>query len=559
MRRDPAALADTAFDVLVVGGGIHGACVARDAALRGLSVALIDRGDFGCGTSHNSFKLLHGGVRYVQHFDLGRMRQSLGDRRAWLRTAPHLTRVLRFVTPTHGMSTRSKAAFRAAFLIHELVGFDRNSGVGSAHKVPGASVIGRSEALRALPWEANSGLTGAAIWFDGQMEDANRLLLECVIDAVEHGAEAANYVQASSLLHLNGRVVGVRARDVLSGRDFEIRAAATVNAAGPWAAGLLGTLGSESVPRRALIKNMNLVVGRRLADHGVGFYSTRESDGLVGNAARLYFVTPWAGVSIIGTTHFEFHGSPADSLFTEQDVNEFIDEVSAALPELDLSINDVLYCHAGLTPAESGDGRAAGRARRSAITDHAASGAGGLITVEGVKFTTARAVAQAAVDLIAGRAGKAVRPCSTASARLPGARDLESLEDLVRQTEAHVGAEGSTDLGQTELERLAMSYGCRVLSVLSEGTRAPGEAPSVLCRRVRYAVRREMAVRLQDVLLRRMDVAERGALSRGDLEECAGVMAVELGWPQQRLDDEIADASRQLLRRFGRLSDTDRR
>lgn len=552
MQRNPAALANGRFDVLVVGGGIHGACVARDAARRGLSVALVDRGDFGAETSHNCFKLLHGGVRYLQHLQFGRMRQSLLERRAWLRTAPHLTSVLRFVTPTHGRAARSAAAFSAAFKVHELVGFDRNAGLAPERHIPKARTIGRSEAARELPWLEGSGMNGAAVWFDGQMEDANRLVLECILDAVEHGAEAANYVRAEQLLEENDRVVGIRARDSQSGDEFEIRARITINAAGPWAAELLAAGGKKVDQPSALVKNMNLVISKLATDDAIGFYSRRAGDAVVGKSSRLYFVIPWAGVSIVGTSHFAFEGKPGDTLFTEDEILEFMDEVSTALPGSTLSRDDVLYCHAGLTPGDEKPGTSGSRLRRSSVGGHAT----GLLEITGVKYTTARAVAEAAVDAAAARLGAGTRPCSTAVAPLPGARGFESVDALVgeakdRLTERHLPVPDAL-----ELERFARSYGSRLRGVLAE-TDAEGGDPSVLACRVRFAARHEMAVRLQDLVLRRLDRVERGVLTRREFDACALAMAKEHGWSAREIREQTADAKRQMRRHLAALGRDD--
>jgi glycerol-3-phosphate dehydrogenase len=267
MRRDLARLAERRFDLLVVGAGIHGACVARDAALRGLRVAVVDRGDFGGATSHNSFKLIHGGLRYLQHLDLLRVRQSLAERRFWLRAAAHLIRPLRFVIPTYGHGSRGREALWLALHMHDLIGFDRSRGLPPCQRVPPGRVLSRDEVLGLIPGLSDDRVTGGAAWYDGQMEDADRVLLECILDAAAADAEVANYVAAAGMLGDAEQVDGIRARDLLTDDEFEIRAALTVNCAGPWVAELL-RLAPRPVAAAGvagLARALNLVT-RRLID-----------------------------------------------------------------------------------------------------------------------------------------------------------------------------------------------------------------------------------------------------------------------------------------------------
>ena len=398
MKRDLTRLAGQRFDLLVVGAGIYGACVARDAALRGLRVAIIDRADFGGATSHNSFKLIHGGLRYLQHLDLPRVRQSLAERRFWLRAAAHLIRPLRFVIPTYGHGSRGREALWCALRMHDLIGFDRNRDLPPSQRVPPGRVLSREELFALIPGISGEGVTGGVAWYDGQMEDADRVLLECLLDAADAGAEVANYVAAAGFLGDEARLEGVRARDVLAGDEFEIRAALTVNCAGPWVAELLRLaprpLATDGIAGFA--KGMNLVTRRLLeGEHAVGVASARRSDAIVGESARLYFITPWAGQSVIGTADLPYGGPPDGWRITEADVLQFIAEVNAAYPAAGLRPEDVRYCYGGLSPAEGEANGQVRLSRQALIRDHGQSDAlAGLISVLGVKYTTARLVAE---------------------------------------------------------------------------------------------------------------------------------------------------------------------
>jgi glycerol-3-phosphate dehydrogenase len=243
-RRKPASLADQTFDLIVIGGGVFGACAARDAARRGLDVALIERGDFSGATSARSFKMVHGGIRYLQHLDLARVRQSSADRQTLLRDAPHLVRPLPVVVPTYGHGMQGKAALRAAMALYDLLTADRNAGIADpSRRIPRGRCLSRAEVLDRFPGLPAEGLTGAGVFSDGQMYNPPRLVLAFVRSAASAGAVAANYVEATRILVREGRVEGVEARDVLDGVPFTIRGRAVLNAAGPYAEDLLARSG----------------------------------------------------------------------------------------------------------------------------------------------------------------------------------------------------------------------------------------------------------------------------------------------------------------------------
>ena len=238
MRRDLGSLAGTTFDVLVIGAGIYGVATAWDAALRGLKVALIDRGDIGGATSANSLKTIHGGLRSLQRGALRDMREFIRERRALMRIAPHLVRPLQFVIPTSRHPVRNAAAMRIALLLNDLIASDRNDGLLASHRLAGGSLLSRADMRRLAPDLDPATYTGGATWWDGQMLNSERLTLAFAQSAAARGACVANYVAADRLLVRDARVEGARVRDGLTGEAFDIRARITVNAAGAWASRL---------------------------------------------------------------------------------------------------------------------------------------------------------------------------------------------------------------------------------------------------------------------------------------------------------------------------------
>ena len=531
MRRDLRELVDTRFDLLIVGAGIYGATIAWDAAQRGLSVALIDRGDFGGGTSANSAKTVHGGVRALQAGNLAELRSFVRERRALSRIAPHLVHALPFVIPTYGGLTRTPLVMRAAFGLYDhLLARDRNNIPDRSKHLPPSRFISRDECLALNPAIAPDGVTGGIIWHDCQMHNPDRGGLSCVLSAGAGGAVAANYVEATGWIHDSGRIAGVQGTDRLGGAGFDVRATLVVNAAGPWSPTL-----TEDLPRAiwtgrppGLAKAMNLVTRSITRDHALG--------GLTGS--RFLFAAPWHGVSIVGTSHDPFDGR-ADSLrVRETDVSAFLREVNQAFPAAGLQLDDVRLVHRGLLPTTDGSGRLL--LKQSVVRDHRADGAPGLISVLGVRYTTARRTAAVATDTAFSILGRPPPSCRTAETPLTGG-DIPNFSRFV----ADATSETEDRVDHVTRRRLARSYGSHHRDVLHPMMDDPSLAVSLSddCRITRgeilHAVRHEMAVRLSDAVLRRTEAGSAGHPGRDALEEAARVMGAERGWTADQRAREV--------------------
>jgi glycerol-3-phosphate dehydrogenase len=520
MKRDLDALANRQFDLLVIGGGIYGACIARDAALRGLAVALIEKADFCSGTSHNSLKIIHSGIRYLQHFDFRRVRESIDERRIWLTIAPHLVRPLKFVIPTQGYLTRGPLALQAAILLHRTLGIDWNRGLPDALRIPTGRVSGRTKLRQSIPGLPLEGLSGLASWHDGQVVDADRVVVECLQSAAEHGAVVANYVEAGSLLRSDGRAHGVSAVDRAGHREIEIKARMTVNAAGPWVQKVLDrSLGGDagsSMP--ALAKNMNIVTRKLLAEYGVGIPSKRSADAVIGSESRLFFITPWKDVSAIGTTHFPYDGDPDDYRVTEHEIADFINEINESYPPARLTPDDVLYVYSGLTPAEPESRKGeVGRSKHAELIDHGSrNGCEGLVSVIGVKYTTSRLVAERVVSLVQRKLGTQGSERQGREQRLPGAEGWTP--------DGHPDISGPES---SEVWDLLGRYGSRPPRGSGDGKES---FTKVFEACVRHAVDHEMALNLDDFLLRRNDFAARGRLTTSLVRLAAETMGARLNW-----------------------------
>ena len=533
MRRDLRELADARFDLLIVGAGIYGATIAWDAALRGLSVALIDRGDFGGGTSANSMKTIHGGVRALQTANLAGLRSFVRERRALSRIAPHLVHPLGFVVPTYGGLTRNPLAMRAAFGVYDLLARDRNDLPDRSKHLPPSRLISRDECLALNPAIAPDGVTGGIIWHDCQMYNADRVVLSFVLSAVAAGAVTANYIEATGWVRDGDRVAGVQVNDRLGAACFDIRATLVVNAAGPWGPALTEDLPPAIRSRRppGLAKAMNLVTRSITRDHALG--------GVAGS--RFLFVAPWKGVSIVGTSQDPFDGR-ADSLrVRETDVSAFLREVNQAFPAAGLQLDDVRLVHRGLLPAADDAGRRL--LTHSVVRDHRADGVPGLMSVLGVRYTMARGTAERATDTAFTILGRTPPACRTTKTPLTGG-DIPDFASFV--AEATTQTEDAVDT--ITRRRVACSYGSRYRAVLGPMMDDPSLARSlsddcpVTRGEILHAVRHEMAVRLADAVLRRTEAGAAGHPGPDALDAAARVMGAEMGWTENQRAREVEHA-----------------
>lgn len=487
MTRDLSALAGREHDLLVVGGGIHGLMTAYDAAQRGLSVALLERADFGAATSFNHLKTLHGGLRYLQTLDLGRMRESIRERRAFARMAPRFVAPLAFVMPTAVTLTRNPLALTAALAVDAAIGADRNQGLDTGRRLPPGRLISASACRRSFDGVRADIRSAGAMWYDYETTQGDRLTLSVAIAAAKHGAVLANYAEAIRTLRDSAaRVTGVSARDRITGTEFDVGARVIVNAAGPWAASFLGRCGIDR--RWPLLKAMNLVTTRPARP--IALVSPTR-------AGRALVLLPWQGRTLIGTSESLRETAADDQVVARQEIATFLQEINDTFPALRLTAGEVSLVHRGVVPAAARNGRLS-LLGHSDVLDHTREGMRELISLVGVKYTTARAVAERAVDLALRKLAREPIRCRTAEEPLPGA----NLADQAA-------------------------------------------APLALSAQVLQAIRGEMAHTLVDVVVRRTGL---GAAAHPDAEtvlECARTMQQELGWSEERVKREIED-----LRKF---------
>jgi glycerol-3-phosphate dehydrogenase len=529
MHRDIDRLSAHTYDVLVVGGGIYGLTIAYDAAQRGLTVALIEREDFGSGASFNHLRTIHGGLRYLQRLDVRRARESLLERRTLARIAPHAVAPLAFALPLYRSLTKGRLAMRAGLLLDALVGADRNRGVPRHLRLPAGRVLSKAAAIERFPAFRRRGLTGAAVWHDYLTLEPDRLTLAWAIAAAAHGAALANHVEATALLCDGARAVGARAVDRLTGRQFEIAARVTVNATGAAIDQLLGPLGTPSGMR--FLKAINLITRRGAGDVALG---GRARSG------RYLFLVPWRRRALFGTWESERPCAAGDSGVSEAEVAQFIAELNDSFPTIDLRPDDVTLVHRGVVPAVVGrDGRVSLEGRQP-IGDHGHDGLEGVISVAGTKYTTARMVAERVATRVLEKLNRPAVRCRTADMNLPGG-DLSDLSSMVAEARQH----DDLQLRSDSIPHLVSAYGSRYREVLAlAGDRADwrtglSDDSPVIGAQLIWAVRHEMAETLCDAVLRRTPLGALGYPGDAAAGRAADILGAERGWTSERKRAEI--------------------
>ena len=476
-------LASAEFDLLVIGGGIHGLTAAYDAAQRGLSVALVERGDFGGATSFNHLKTIHGGLRYLQTADFARMRESIRERRAFARIAPRFVAPLAFVTPTSSSLTRNAAAMKAAFALDAIVGSDRNNDLPPSHHLPPGRLVSSDECRALVGADGEPVMRGGALWYDYETVQGDRLTLAFALAADARGAALANYVEAAGALMSGRTITGIKARDVFTNNTFDIRARAFVVAAGPWTSTFLSHAGvRRSWP---LMKVMNLVTSRP---------ARRAALAMPAKSGRALIMLPWQGRTLVGTGESTVE-QPADAQQARRpEVSAFLAEINETFPGFNLDADEVTLVHRGIVPAVAAAKTAGGLSLlgHSKVCDHSADGVANLVSVVGVKYTTARAVAEQVTDLVFAKLGRPAVRCRTTETLLPTA----------------------------------------------------GQSDAASANPIQQAVEVEMAHTLADVVVRRTGIGAAGYPGDGAVHDHARTMKQLCGWSIERTSSEIAALKR---------------
>ena len=503
-------LRDETFDVLVVGGGIVGAGVARDAACRGLRTALVERGDFASGTSGKTSRLIHGGLRYLRSYRVGLVRQAVRERDLLLKRAPSLVHPLPFVIPAYRGRRPGALLLRFGLFLYDFLSRGKT--------VPRRVWLAADATVEREPRLSSDALAGAGIYYDAWTDDA-RLVLAVVKDAAEAGACVANYTEVVELLHdEGGRVVGARLRDVIENRTLDARARIAVNATGVWLDRLRAPRG---IPTIRATKGIHIFLPRTKVGNRHALALTAPRDG------RIVFVLPWNELALVGTTDTDYGGDADHVVPNAADVAYLLDVVNSAFPQARVTTDDVVSAYAGLRPLlrnRRADARESDISREHAIFEDN----DGLISVAGGKLTTHRSMAEDVIDLVSARLE---RTTATPTKERPLGPPTHPLADF-------------TTMGFDEASALHLQA-----RFAPEQVRRHLEAPRARDRivddlahvwvEVEVAIHEEMAMTLVDVLVRRLGLFyEARDQALGVADEVAERMAETLGWDPSRVERE---------------------
>lgn len=514
------ALQGHQFDLVVIGGGIVGAGVARDAALRGLSVVLFEKADYGSGTTSGSTRLIHGGLRYLEMFDFRLVRLDLREREILLRIAPHLVRPLEFLLPFYDRGAWYRFRLRVGLWLYDILSYDKS--------LPKRRILSRDDVIAREPGLSTRGLQGAASYYDAQAPLPERLCLENIIDACAHGARAFNYAEVIAPVREDDRIVGVRVRDLLNGvpAETEVRGRVVINASGPWFDRVEHALDAAPPTSRRIrtTKGVHIAMPPMITT-AMALSSAVDE--------RLFFAIPWLGYTWIGTTDTDFDDDPSRVRAEAEDVEYLLKSVQPYLPEMEAK--PIYFTNAGVRALVREEGSESSVSRLHRISGEAEARRRGLIEILGGKLTGYRAIAEEVTDLAARLLGVRL-PCTTATTPLPGARG----------SAAGVSVSASTTASSDLVAHLQSRYGSRASEILGLIAENPALgaplAPAYrdVAAQVVFAVRTEHAVRLVDVLLRRMGLGFTPDQGQAAAPAAADWMARELGWSDARRSAELA-------------------
>lgn len=493
MIRDIKKLSAEIVDVLVVGGGVHGATIAYHTAKAGYRTAIIDKNDFCSATSANSLKILHGGLRYLQHLNIKRMRHSITARREMMQLAPHLVEPLACLMPLYGQGLRGKKVMQGALFLNDSIGWDRNRGLPASLHIPRGHIVSKQKCLEVISGVQTEELHGASVWYDVLAVNTERLVLEYILESVNHGAQAANYVEATAIAKGADDLYHVTVVDKISQQPSQIKTRFVVNASGPLFEDHLH-IPRQSVSKQKWALALNIVSRKKIfADYAValeGQSSYEDKDALLKRGKRLYFFVPWRGYTMIGTD-YEASSVHPDSLRIKSDmIHKMVAEINAIYPPARLTYEDISFYHVGLLPRhDKADESNIQLEKNSTFCEHKESNCSRLLSVKGVKYTTAPHIARQIVGFL---------------------KKQWPVTSQVKQSESPSPAGPSWTVKETVLQAmLEKKYGQRAIQIL-QFLRADQDdeiwldkEAQLLKAEVHYLISAEMAWTLSDIVFRR--------------------------------------------------------
>lgn len=530
------------FDILIIGGGISGAAIAHEATLRGLKTALIERKDFGHATSAATSKMIHGGLRYLARMQLGVVRESLRERRLLLQNLPQQAFPLPFVFPVYKGEGTPSFLLNVGLTLYDVLSFDKNELDDPDKHLFNHQWLTPQQVKAMEPGIEQNNLKGAFFYYDVQNLHPHRANLAYVQSAVSRGAVVANYVSLQDfLVSQNGQSVeGVRAKDELNGQEFEIRAQVTVNATGPWGDLILARLKNKPVRKLIRSKGIHLLVPKINGDNAI----TMETQDKVTKEKKHFFILPWQGYTLLGTTDTPFEHDDPDALRVyRSEAEELLNLVTSYYPAK-LSVDDVLHSYAGIRPlVQEGDSTESYTAsRKHEIVDHKKlENLHGLVSVFGGKWTTSRSLAEETLQKILAIYPLKAKRASSHDEPLWGGDFNGRMSYYCNEARQKWSHRFPPEL----VNRLLEHYGTLYEEILEnmqkdeKAYRLLDEKHSLYSGEIAYAVQQEMAVTLDDLLMRRIGLGNMGIPEESLLNKFADEMAALRGWSTEEKQKQI--------------------
>ncbi len=505
------------YDLAVIGAGVNGAGIARDAALRGLKVVVLEQYDLCSGTSAWSSRLIHGGLRYLEYGEIPLVYESLHERRDLRRIARHLVKPLRINIPVYENARRGPLLIRLGMIAYDLLS------VGKA--MPGHDMLSREEMLAEEPGLNGEGLRAGARYFDAQITFIERLVLENLLAARAAGASIRTWHRVTAL-HVAAGVVGsIDWRDLRSGETGSLSARVVVNAAGPWVDQVLGTAAPAAPKLIGGTKGSHIVVGKFAGAPRDAFYVEAQADG------RPFFIIPWNGQYLIGTTDIRYEESLEELRASREEIEYLLTETNRVFPGAGLGIDDIHFAYAGVRPLPQIRKGPESAITRKHIIKRNKKIAANLLSIIGGKLTTYRHLAEQTVDRVGRLLRRRLPECRTQTMPLPGGAAIDEVRNEI---------ESANVVSRACIERLMSIYGGRARALLRLATEG-GNVPAVLDRdstvlaaEVRFAIREEFARSLTDIVYRRMMIGLDPDQGRPLYRDIAAIAAQECGWDEAR-------------------------
>ena len=510
------------YDVAVIGAGINGAGIARDAALSGLRVIVLEQKDLCSGTSAVSSRLIHGGLRYLEFGELSLVFESLRERITLRRIAAHLVKPIRICIPIYASAKRGPLLIRLGMMTYDLL--------SAGKTVPGHEMLGRDAMIAEEPGLATQGLRGAARYFDAQVTFAERLVLENLLAARAAGAEVRTYSAATRINVEHGAVKSLEYVDTVTRQQHEVAVSVIVNAAGPWVDEVLSIAPGASPRLIGGTKGSHIIVGSFEGAPRDAYYVEAAADG------RPFFIIPWNHLFLIGTTDIRYDGNLSEIRASREEVDYLLAETNRVFPAARLEIGDIHYSYAGVRPLPRRDKGPESSITRRHIIKKNRGVARGLITIIGGKLTTYRNLAEQTVKRVGKMLGRKLPECRTGDTLLPGAYRLDEARGALVTVKC---------LSGHGVERLMSIYGGRAIGLVELAKSEPSlletidTRQSVLAAEVVFAIREEMARTLCDIVHRRLMVGLSADQGRGLYTTLATIAANEFGWSDERRAAEL--------------------